>query len=261
MQESSFTDPASAFHQLGVHDGDLPCRAAKTDEPQLQPEPERLPEADRLGSLEHLVDGLASGRGSVLDLRVHALPSSSKLARSPSKTPLASARSWSSSAIVAPQAGQDLLHPGGLRRLNATDVQEVNDGAEPVHALALQAEGGDQVFERHLCACMGKPCAIEVESQGALWAFRWRSEPQDAGILINVAPNQPGASQSIHPGTCACRPGPPLIVADKQPDDGAVNRMRFVRRARDWRPLPAQASGVCLAPGLPGKKSMSLSWA
>ena len=101
MQESSFTDPASAFHQLGVHDGDLPCRAAKTDEPQLQPEPERLPEADRLGSLEHLVDGLASGRGSVLDLRVHALPSSSKLARSPSKTPLASARSWSSSAIVA----------------------------------------------------------------------------------------------------------------------------------------------------------------
>ena len=160
-----------------------------------------------------------------------------------------------------PQAGQDLLHPGGLRRLNATDVQEVNDGAEPVHALALQAEGGDQVFERHLCACMGKPCAIEVESQGAVWAFRWRSEPQDAGILINVAPNQPSASQSIHPRTCACRPGPPLIVVDKQPDDGAVNRMRFVRRARDWRPLPAQAKRRLLAPGLPGKKSMSLSWA
>ena len=41
--------PALPLDQLPVHDGDLPGWAAEVDEPELHPEPERLPEADWLG--------------------------------------------------------------------------------------------------------------------------------------------------------------------------------------------------------------------
>ncbi len=50
MQESSFGNPASALHQLLVHDRDLPRRAAEADEAQFEPEPEGHAQADGVGS-------------------------------------------------------------------------------------------------------------------------------------------------------------------------------------------------------------------
>ena len=46
MKETSFGNPASAFHQFLVHDGNLSRWAAKTDEAEFEPETERFPEAD-----------------------------------------------------------------------------------------------------------------------------------------------------------------------------------------------------------------------
>ena len=45
MQEALFADPAAALDQLGVHDRDLPGRAAEADEAELQPEAEGLGKA------------------------------------------------------------------------------------------------------------------------------------------------------------------------------------------------------------------------
>ena len=42
MQETLLADPVPALDQLGMHDGDLARRPAKTDEAQLQPEPHGL---------------------------------------------------------------------------------------------------------------------------------------------------------------------------------------------------------------------------
>ncbi len=36
MQETPLADSAPAFHQFGVHDHDLACRAAEADESQLE---------------------------------------------------------------------------------------------------------------------------------------------------------------------------------------------------------------------------------
>ena len=47
MQKPAFADPAAARDQLGMHDRDLPGRAAEADEAQLQPEAQRLGKAGR----------------------------------------------------------------------------------------------------------------------------------------------------------------------------------------------------------------------
>jgi len=49
MQEALLTDPAPALHQLGMHEGDLPRRAAKADQAQFEPKTQCLPEADGVG--------------------------------------------------------------------------------------------------------------------------------------------------------------------------------------------------------------------
>jgi hypothetical protein len=51
VQKPLFTDPAFLLDQLGVHDGDLPGRAAKTDETELEPVPERLGKTYRRGRI------------------------------------------------------------------------------------------------------------------------------------------------------------------------------------------------------------------
>jgi hypothetical protein len=44
VQESFFTEPATALDQLPVHDGDLTGGAAKGDEAEFHPEAKRLRE-------------------------------------------------------------------------------------------------------------------------------------------------------------------------------------------------------------------------
>ena len=48
-QVLALRDPPFPLDQLAVHDGDLARRPPEVDEPELHPEPESLPEADRLG--------------------------------------------------------------------------------------------------------------------------------------------------------------------------------------------------------------------
>ena len=49
VQEALLADPAPAFDELGVHDRDLPRRAAEADEAELEPEAQRLGKAHRPG--------------------------------------------------------------------------------------------------------------------------------------------------------------------------------------------------------------------
>ncbi|ESQ83794.1 hypothetical protein AEAC466_11545 [Asticcacaulis sp. AC466] len=44
MQKAFFRKPAPFFDEFLVHDGDLPCRSAKADQAELQPEPEGIDE-------------------------------------------------------------------------------------------------------------------------------------------------------------------------------------------------------------------------
>jgi hypothetical protein len=46
VQKAALGNPAAPFHQFRMHHRNLPCRAAETDASQLEPEGERLPEAD-----------------------------------------------------------------------------------------------------------------------------------------------------------------------------------------------------------------------
>ena len=46
MQKAFFRYPAALFNQLAVHDGNLPRRAAKADEAELQPKAQRFFERD-----------------------------------------------------------------------------------------------------------------------------------------------------------------------------------------------------------------------
>src|SRR5215213_6463831 len=51
-------DPALLLDQFSMHDRDLARRPTEVDEPELHPEPESLPEANRLGLSLHLLRGL-----------------------------------------------------------------------------------------------------------------------------------------------------------------------------------------------------------
>jgi hypothetical protein len=42
MEKARLADPAFLFHQLALHDRDLPGRPAEADEPELEPETKRL---------------------------------------------------------------------------------------------------------------------------------------------------------------------------------------------------------------------------
>ena len=45
VKELSVTDPPFLLDQLLVHDGDVSCRAPEADPPQLEPKPQRFPQA------------------------------------------------------------------------------------------------------------------------------------------------------------------------------------------------------------------------
>ena len=44
MKEPSVTDPPLLLDQFIMHDGDVGCRTAEADPPQLEPKPQRFPE-------------------------------------------------------------------------------------------------------------------------------------------------------------------------------------------------------------------------
>ena len=44
MKKPSITNPPLPLDQFVMHDGDVGCRTAEADPPQLEPEPQRFPE-------------------------------------------------------------------------------------------------------------------------------------------------------------------------------------------------------------------------
>jgi len=65
MQEPVLADPAPSFDELGMHDRDLACGPAETDEAELEPEAERFGEADRRRLRCRDVRGHGGGIGHV----------------------------------------------------------------------------------------------------------------------------------------------------------------------------------------------------
>ncbi len=109
VQEALLADPAAALDQFAVHDGDLPGRAAEADEPQLQPEAQRLAEAHGFGRPAGVGDGRRSGChfGSPRSVRVAA----SGAACNASNTADAAATSSSSSACSSRRPASTLSRP------------------------------------------------------------------------------------------------------------------------------------------------------
>ena len=72
MHEAFFRNPALLFHQIVVHDGDLPCRTAEADETQLQPVLESFRAAGRCGNIQiqqfNGVHARSSGKLTMADL-------------------------------------------------------------------------------------------------------------------------------------------------------------------------------------------------
>jgi hypothetical protein len=55
MKEPSITDPPLLLDQFVMHDGDVGCRTAKADPPQLEPKTQRFPERGALHRRDWIV--------------------------------------------------------------------------------------------------------------------------------------------------------------------------------------------------------------
>ena len=55
MKEPSITDPPLLLDQFFMHDGDVGCRTAEADPPQLEPKPQRFPDRGSLHRRDRIV--------------------------------------------------------------------------------------------------------------------------------------------------------------------------------------------------------------
>ena len=88
----------------------------------------------------------------------------------------------------------------------------MHQGRDAVQARLLKFKTGLQGFEGHPVADMAEGRLIEIKTQGIGWTVYWAVEPEDLGLGVDEAPNQPGTSQAVYPRTLTRRPGTTLIV-------------------------------------------------
>ena len=67
MQKAPLGDPAPAFDQLLMHDRNLPCRPAKADETELEPEAKGFAQADGPGQ-RHILFRDRGGYGAQAEI-------------------------------------------------------------------------------------------------------------------------------------------------------------------------------------------------
>ncbi|MNR25533.1 hypothetical protein D3C85_1426880 [compost metagenome] len=75
--------------------------------------------------------------------------------------------------------------------------------------------------------------AIEVEPQRFLRALANVLQPEEGGVGVDKAPDQPGTGNTVHPEVLSCCPASPLVLGGVAPRNPARHALRFAWRKHD----------------------------
>src|ERR1043166_7239106 len=122
-----------------------------------------------------------------------------------------------------PQTSQYPFDATRFGRLHPAYIQVMHQGTDSPYRRLLEAEARQQHFKSDFSAHVRERCPVEVEAQGIRRTCGRSCQPDEARLLIDVAPNQPCARQPVRPGTRPCGPHAPAIAGGIQTRDRAVH--------------------------------------
>ena len=95
--------------------------------------------------------------------------------------------------------------------------------------IGFKAEAFHENFERHLVAGVGERRAVEIEADRTLRTVPDIRQPQEPGMRIDEAPDQPSASQPVGPGPVTSGPRFSLVSPGIRAFDPLFHRVRLLR--------------------------------
>src|SRR5262252_3578438 len=144
-------------------------------------------------------------------------------------------------------AGKHGFEPACLRGRFAADIQAMHHFADAYErCVSLERERRQKHFERHLVVDVREGRTVKVEAQRVFGNATDVAEPDEGGILVDEATNQPGAGDAVHPGPATCRPTPALVVTAREALNRAMGGQRFIGAvvARETR-LRVRRGALC----------------
>src|SRR5262249_13633147 len=113
------------------------------------------------------------------------------------------------SRLDSPEHGLEAL---GVGHGNAADIEEVNRVADRgERRIPVEPEAAEKYLERDPASDVGELGAVEIETERTLGTAARNVDPGEPRLLVDEAPDEPGACQAINPEVLARHPNAPAV--------------------------------------------------